>query len=425
MEEERTCRTSLRGAPENNSGFETPSPNVSTSGSEEAQQNPKSDSQLCGFFCIFKKGPCTGSNTFHPSPSRRKTRNSRHIKPSLSLDTELYCSKPSWKNFLLSELQTATNNFSRENLIGEGGYSEVYKGHLQDGQLVAIKRLIRGAPEAMTAEFLSELGISVHVNHPNVANIIGYGVEGGMHLVLPLSPHGSLASLLTGAKEKLKWSIRYKIALGTAEGLSYLHEECRRRIIHRDIKAANILLTEDFEPQISDFGLAKWLPDQWTHLTISQFEGTFGYLPPEFFMHGLVDEKTDVYSYGVLLLELITGRLALDKSHQSLLIWARPMVAKNDIRELVDPSLDGAYDSEQMNQMILIASQCIHRSSIERPQMSKALRMLKGGEGGSLEGVYRFQRRPVIRRTYSLEVVDAEECNSLKCLTDMNQQMEI
>nr|CAD1816992.1 unnamed protein product [Ananas comosus var. bracteatus] len=158
-----------------------------------------------------------------------------------------------------------------------------------------------------------------------------------MHLVLQLSPHGSLANLLHGSKSKLNWDVRYKVALGTAKGLEYLHEKCPRRIIHRDIKAANILLTEEFEPQISDFGLAKWLPDKLTHHTVSSFEGTFGYLAPEYCTHGIVDEKTDVYSYGVLLLELITGRKALDTSKKSLVMWVKPFLENNQwITELLD-----------------------------------------------------------------------------------------
>lgn len=164
-----------------------------------------------------------------------------------------------------------------ENIIGQGGYSEVYKGHLTDGQLVAVKRLIRGSQEEMTADYLSELGILVHVNHPNIAKVIGYCVEGGMHLILPLSANGSLSSLLQGSvlrscslstlkldilnlimvvcvysegKEKLTWQLRYSIAVGISSGLCYLHEGCQRRIIHRDIKSANILLTEEFDPQV-------------------------------------------------------------------------------------------------------------------------------------------------------------------------------
>ncbi|RVW53374.1 Receptor-like cytosolic serine/threonine-protein kinase RBK2 [Vitis vinifera] len=159
-------------------------------------------------------------------------------------------SKSSWKNFSLVELQNATKNFHHENLIGKGGYAEVYKGRLKDGQFIAIKRLTQGTPEERVMSFLHELGIIAHVNHPNTAKLIGYGVQGGLHLVLQLSPLGSLGSLLHVTKSKLEWSSRYKIALGTADGLRYLHEHCQRRIIHRDIKADNILLTEDFEPQV-------------------------------------------------------------------------------------------------------------------------------------------------------------------------------
>lgn len=433
MEDKKVEKSSLKsGVSKDDPESETISPRVSTSDSD-AQPNQKSGPQWHGFFHILRKGPTKGLNTIHPSlPSMKglskvKSRNPRESMPAHddpTLDTGLYCFKSYWQNFSLSELETATNNFSHENLIGEGGYSEVYKGHLADGQLVAIKRLTRGSPEEMTADFLSELGILVHANHPNIANVIGYGVEGGMHLVLHLSPHGSLASLLTGAKEKLEWGNRFKIALGIAEGLSYLHEGCQRRIIHRDIKAANILLREDFEPQVSDFGLAKWLPEQWTHLTVSQFEGTFGYLPPEFFMHGMVDEKTDVYAYGVVLLEIITGRLALDKSQKSLVMWARPLLMKNSFSELVDPSLAGVYNSEQLNCMALIAALCLHECSTERPQMSKVVKMLKGEIKGSSEREKKFQRRPVLKRTFSVGVYDAEDHSTSKYLNG-NQPMQM
>ncbi|KAI3792806.1 hypothetical protein L2E82_06697 [Cichorium intybus] len=355
------------------------------------QIDPKSHpQQWCGFLRKLTKGPSASLLSFNPClpslPSIKKKKKSR--KHTLSMpeipsqfDPKLYCFEASWTIYSVNELKDATDNFSHENLIGEGGYSEVYKGHLQDGQIIAVKRLIRGTQEEMTSDFLSELGILVHVNHPNISNVIGYGVEGGMYLVLPLSHHGSLASLLSGQKEKLDWKIRYNIALGTASGLSYLHEGCQRRIIHRDIKAANILLSEDFEPRIADFGLAKWLPDQWTHLNVSQFEGTFGYLAPEVFMNGLIDEKTDVYAYGVLLLEIITGRPALDESQKSLVMWARPLIMNKDIEKLVDPLLDGDCELEQLSDMVWIASQCINQCPTERPKMSQVYRMLSGDEG--------------------------------------------
>ncbi|KAL9663141.1 hypothetical protein QQ045_027980 [Rhodiola kirilowii] len=365
---------------------ETESSKASTSDSDQGPAQPKF-SHWHGFFKLLKK---KSTNTgFHfntistinvPKLARKKSKKVLKDSPPAdhTFDAGVCHSKSSCRNFSLTELQAATNNFSRENLIGEGGYSEVFKGQLEDGNVVAIKRLSGEMSEKMTADFLSELGIIVHVNHPNIAKLIGYGVEGGMHLVLQLSPNGSLSSLLCGAKEKLSWDVRYKIAMGTSEGLYYLHEGCQRRIIHKDIKAANILLTENFEPQISDFGLAKWLPEQWTHHVVSEIEGTFGYLPPEFFMHGIVDEKTDVFSFGVLLLELITGRMALDKSQKSLVLWAKPLIAKGSIDELVDPSLVGAYDLEQLKRMILTASLCIHESPAERPQMMEVTKVLRG-----------------------------------------------
>lgn len=316
--------------------------------------------------------------------------------------------KPQWKNFTLSELQHASNYFSKENIIGKGGYAEVYKGVLRDGRIIAIKRLTRGRSDDRIGDFLAEVGIMAHVNHPNTSKLIGYGIEGGMFLVLDFSPHGSLASLLHhGSKEKLNWSIRYNVALGTAEGLLYLHECCRRRIIHRDIKAANILLTEHFQPQICDFGLAKWLPEQWTHHTVSKFEGTFGYLAPEYLMHGIVDEKTDVFAFGVLLLELITGRRALDYSKQSLVIWAKPLLKKNKIRELVDASLGDEYNLIQMKLMVLSAYLCIQQSAIQRPRMRQILQLLKGSRG-SFELVKKYQK-PSYWKRYYVEIFTAED----------------
>lgn len=393
----------------------TPLSKESTSGSERAAKHWR------GFFRLLKKGPQRRFQTF-PRLTRRKSRRVREDMVPNPLDaSELGCFKSSWINFTLSELQAATNDFSQENLIGEGGYAMVYKGELEDGRFVAVKRLTRGTQEEMTADFLSELGIIVHVDHPNLAKLIGYGVEGGMHLVLHLSPHGSLSSILYGPREKLDWGIRYKVVLGTAEGLLYLHEGCQRRIIHKDIKASNILLSEDFEPQISDFGLAKWLPDQWTHHIVSKFEGTFGYLPPEFFMHGIVDEKTDVYAFGVLLLELITGRQALDSSQKSLVMWANPLLSKTNFKMLVDPCLGDAYDKDQMKRVVLTASMCIHQSSINRPEMNQVVQILKGDEK-TLESVKR--QRSKLRRTYSEELLDADEYNSTKYLNDRNRYME-
>lgn len=336
---------------------------------------------------------------------------------------DLYNFKSSLQTFSLSELQAATDNFSDENVIGKGGYAKVYRGRLKDGNLVAVKRLNKGTPDERTGDFLSELGIIAHVNHPNTAKLVGCGIEGGMHLVFQLSPLGSLGTILHGRTYILDWSKRYKIALGTADGLTYLHENCQRRIIHRDIKADNILLTDNFDPQICDFGLAKWLPEQWTHHNVSKFEGTFGYFAPEYFMHGIVDEKTDVYAFGVLLLELITGRRALDHQQQSLVLWAKPLLDNDDIRELVDPSLGHKYDMEEMDRMVLTASLCIEQSPILRPRMSQVVILLKGDEYALKHGPK--GPRQSLRRTFSEELMDVQEYNSTKYLNDIKRLREI
>ncbi|KAG2694909.1 hypothetical protein I3760_08G165800 [Carya illinoinensis] len=330
-----------------------------------------------------------------------------------------------WKNRSIKRLASFPPlGKSKENLIGKGGYAKVYKGCLQDGQLIAVKRLTKGTADEKTSGFLSELGIIAHVDHPNTAKLIGCGIEGGMHLIFQLSPLGSLGSLLHGSKDnKLDWSKRYKIALGTADGLLYLHESCQRRIIHRDIKADNILLTEDFEPQICDFGLAMWLPKQWTHHNVSKFEGTFGYFAPEYFMHGTVDEKTDVFSFGVLLLELITGRQALDDLQQSLVIWAKPLLDKDDLKELVDPSIGDNYDTEEMDRMVLTASMCIEQSPILRPRMNQVVILLRGDDRVSDCAVE--SPRPTFWRTYSEELLDIQEYNSTKYLSDLKLHEQV
>lgn len=210
---------------------------------------------------------------------RWKFGKSSHVSEE-SVDDFIMLPKPSWRNFTFQELEAATNNFNPAELLGKGGHAEVYKGSLADGQVVAVKKITKKAKkdENRVGEFLSELGIIAHINHPNAAKLIGFSIENGLYLVLQFAPNGSLATLLHGFTEStMEWSIRFKVAVGVADGLKYLHSDCQRRIIHRDITASNILLSEDFVPQISDFGLAKWLPEKWMHHVVSPIEGTFGY----------------------------------------------------------------------------------------------------------------------------------------------------
>ncbi|GAV85647.1 Pkinase domain-containing protein [Cephalotus follicularis] len=290
--------------------------------------------------------------------------------------------KPTWKCFSFGEIFDATNGFSSENLVGKGGYSEVYRGLSKDGEEIAVKRLTKtSSDERKEKDFLTEIGTIGHVHHPNVISLLGCCMSNGLYLIFPFSSRGSVASLLHDVNlPPMDWQIRYKIAVGTARGLNYLHKGCQRRIIHRDIKSSNVLLNTDFEPQISDFGLAKWLPSQWTHHSIAPIEGTFGHLAPEYFMHGVVDEKTDVFAFGVFLLEIISGRKPVDGSHQSLHSWAKPILRQGQIEKLVDPRLQGAYDLPQLNELAFAASLCIRSSSTWRPTMSEVLEVMLDGD---------------------------------------------
>ncbi|XP_042060502.1 probable receptor-like serine/threonine-protein kinase At5g57670 isoform X1 [Salvia splendens] len=286
------------------------------------------------------------------------------------------------KCFTYQQIATATKSFHNDNLIGQGGYSEVYKGVIGDGSHIAVKRLAKDNNNATKEkEFLMELGIIGHVNHPNTAQLLGYCIENGLHLIFQFYPNGTLSSALHGQASKgLDWPTRYRIVLGIAKGLHYLHKCCKHRIIHRDIKASNVLLGPHNEPQISDFGLAKWLPSKWSYHAVIPIEGTFGYLAPEYFMHGIVDEKIDVYAFGILLLEILTGRRPVDATRQNLLLWARPLMESGNLRELADPKMKGRFDMEQLYRVALTASYCVRQSSIWRPSMIEVLQLLTYGQ---------------------------------------------
>ncbi|XP_066372161.1 probable receptor-like serine/threonine-protein kinase At5g57670 isoform X1 [Miscanthus floridulus] len=301
-------------------------------------------------------------------------------------------SRPAWRCFSYEEVHRATDGFHASNLVGRGGSSEVYRGELPDGRAVAVKRLLgASACERRERDFLAELGTVGHARHPNVCGLLGCCVDQDLYLVFDFSRRGSVAANLHDETlPAMGWAARHGIAVGTARGLEYLHKGCRRRIIHRDIKASNVLLTDDLQPQISDFGLAKWLPSEWTHRAIAPIEGTFGYgkrcLAPEYYTHGIVDEKTDVFAFGVFLLELVTGRKPVDGSHRSLLSWARPLLSDGKTEALVDPRLGGDYDGEQARRVAFVASLCVRAPATWRPSMtevrdhSQVLELLEGGE---------------------------------------------
>lgn len=384
-------------------------------------------------FCQIKKKspmkfstiPLLGGYGYDLSKKAFKKRLGRNHSAGEAISCgDIVMPKPSWRNFSFEELKLATDNFSPDKMIGKGGHAEVYKGLLPDGQIVAVKKITKEQKnnEDKVGDFLSELGIIAHIDHPNTAKLIGFSADGGLHLVLQFSPLGSLSTVLHGdSAEKLDWKRRYKVAKGIAEGLLYLHCDCQRRIIHRDITASNILLSQDYEAQISDFGLAKWLPENWLHHVVSPIEGTFGYMAPEYFMHGVVHEKTDVFAFGVLLLELITGRQAVDtSSRQSLVMWAKPHLEKNSIKAIADPKLGEDFDITEMKRAMFTASICIHHLPNMRPNMSRVVKLLKGENE-----VIDINQKSMGMKALLWDSCDLEDYSSTTYLKDLNRHMQL
>ncbi|XP_066396040.1 protein kinase STUNTED-like [Miscanthus floridulus] len=293
--------------------------------------------------------------------------------------------------FRYEELYDSTNHFAAENLIGNGGNSRVYRGSLAFGQQVAIK-LSKASAQA-SKDFLREVDIITKLQHHRIVPLIGVCVEGrNLISVYSYLPRGSLEDNLHGERSKpaLSWENRYRAALGIAEALSYLHSGSSRPVIHRDVKSSNILLAEEFEPQLSDFGLAIWAPTNPTSLTHSDVVGTFGYLAPEYFMYGKVTDRVDVYAFGVVLLELLSGRKPISsdgsspKGQESLVMWATPVLSSGDISDLLDPRLDVKHDEVEVRRMASAASLCLRRSARLRPPISQIMSILRGETTASI-----------------------------------------
>ncbi|KAG6523319.1 hypothetical protein ZIOFF_013175 [Zingiber officinale] len=299
--------------------------------------------------------------------------------------------------FTFEELATATNGFSDSNLLGQGGFGYVHKGILPNGKEIAVKQLKSESGQG-EKEFRAEIEIISRVHHRHLVSLVGYCIAGSQRLlVYEFVPNNTLEYHLHGeGLPVMDWPSRHKIALGSARGLAYLHEDCHPRIIHRDIKGANILLDFKFEAMVADFGLAKLSLDNYTHVS-TRVMGTFGYLAPEYASSGKLTEKSDVFSFGVMLLELITGRRPVDSSQMedSLVDWARPILsqglADGNYDVLVDPRLEGNYNPFEMARMVASAAACIRHSAKKRPRMSQIVRALEGdllnedfGEGGRL-----------------------------------------
>lgn len=286
------------------------------------------------------------------------------------------------KQFSFRELQIATDNFSNKNILGKGGFGNVYKGHLQDGILVAVKRLKDGNAAGGETQFQTEVEMISLAVHRNLLRLCGFCMTATERLlVYPYMSNGSVASRLKG-KPSLDWSTRKRIALGAARGLLYLHEQCDPKIIHRDVKAANILLDDYYEAIVGDFGLAKLLDHRDSHVTTA-VRGTVGHIAPEYLSTGQSSDKTDVFGFGILLLELISGQTAIEfgkaaNQKGAMIEWVKKMHQEKNLSMLVAKDLKGEYDRVELEEMVQVALLCTQYLPMHRPKMSEVVRMLEG-----------------------------------------------
>lgn len=297
--------------------------------------------------------------------------------------------------FSYAEILSATHKFSKGRVLGRGALSCVFRGKV--GLLrtvVAIKRLDKEDKEAAKA-FCRELMIASSLHNYNVVPLVGFCIdsEEGLFLVYKYVSGGSLERHLHGKKKgvnggsSLPWSARHKVAIGIAEAIAYLHNGTERCVVHRDIKPSNILLSSKKTPKLCDFGLATWTSAPSVPFLCKTVKGTFGYLAPEYFQHGKVSDKTDVYAFGVVLLELITGRKPIEArrptGEENLVLWAKPLLQKGKgaIEELLDPRLKCTIkNSNQIARMIEAAASCITSEESRRPGINEIIAILKGEE---------------------------------------------
>ncbi|XP_071710238.1 protein NSP-INTERACTING KINASE 1-like [Rutidosis leptorrhynchoides] len=286
------------------------------------------------------------------------------------------------RKFQFRELQIATHNFSNKYILGKGGFGQVYKGTLQDGTTVAVKRLKDGGATGGERQFQTEVEMISLAVHRNLLRLYGFCMTPTEKLlVYPYMSNGSVTSRLK-AKPVLDWATRKKIALGAGRGLLYLHEQCDPKIIHRDVKAANILLDESCEAVVGDFGLAKLLNHQDSHVTTA-VRGTVGHIAPEYLSTGQSSEKTDVFGFGILLLELITGQRALEfgkaaNQKGAMLDWVKKIHQEKKLDVLVDKHLKNSYDIMELEELVKVALLCTQYLPGHRPKMSEVVRMLEG-----------------------------------------------
>ncbi|KAJ8567056.1 hypothetical protein K7X08_019264 [Anisodus acutangulus] len=294
------------------------------------------------------------------------------------------------RNFAFNELKLATRNFRPDCLLGVGGFGSVYKGWINENGSSPVKQGI-GIPVAVKTlnkyglqghrEWLAEVNFLGNLHHQNLVTLVGYCMEDDKRLlVYEFMACGSLENHLFRRTVPLPWSIRMKIALGAAQGLAYLHEEAQKPIIYRDFKTSNILLDKDYNAKLSDFGLARDGPEgDKTHVS-TRVVGTYGYAAPEYVMTGHLTMKSDVYGFGVVFLEILTGRRAMDnrrtRGEHNLVKWAKPYIDRHNLCQIIDPHLGGHFSRKGSLRSTEIVARCLRSNAKSRPQMSEVVKML-------------------------------------------------
>ncbi|CAN8259345.1 unnamed protein product [Cochlearia groenlandica] len=294
-------------------------------------------------------------------------------------------------SFSLRQIKVATDDFSPANKIGEGGFGPVHKGTMTDGTVIAVKQLSAKSKQG-NREFLNEIAMISALQHPHLVKLYGCCVEGDqLLLVYEYLENNSLARALFGPQDTqipLTWPTRQKICVGIARGLAYLHDESRLKIVHRDIKATNVLLDKELNPKISDFGLAKLDEEENTHIS-TRVAGTYGYMAPEYAMRGHLTDKADVYSFGVVALELVHGKSNTSARSKGesfyLLDWVHVLREQNQLEELVDQRLGIDYNREEAMRMIQIGILCTSQVPADRPSMTAVVSMLEGSSTVDVE----------------------------------------
>lgn len=285
--------------------------------------------------------------------------------------------------YTLKELEAATAMFADEKVIGEGGYGIVYHGILEDGTQVAVKNLLNNRGQA-EREFKVEVEAIGRVRHKNLVRLLGYCAEGNQRmLVYEFVNNGTLEQWIhgdVGPVSPLTWDIRMKIILGSAKGLMYLHEGLEPKVVHRDVKSSNILLDKHWNAKLSDFGLAKLLGSERSYVT-TRVMGTFGYVAPEYAGTGMLNETSDVYSFGILIMEIISGRVPVDYNRPpgevNLVEWLKTMVSSRNSEGVLDPKMTEKPTSRALKKALLVALRCVDPEARKRPKIGHVIHMLE------------------------------------------------